>query len=310
MKAPHEMSATEFRVTGRRLARICENLARSITKAREQLDPVVFDYPPVRGVIEALSKTNGVLERFNKNIRTNNARDREALQGGTAQPGAGGSKTGMVDVASVFQEAVQAHTGQMPIVDIDASPDEPASLASLGAITPGGHRNDQIAEFPPGMFRLADILQLVAAHQKSGVVRVKLEKETIEIHLSEGDLTAAQSIDGPVEVRIGQLLVNKGLITQDQLKIVLAANKKSEAKIGQLLREWINLGDEAVSEALRDQLKLLFQRALEHPEANVSFVPAALVENHRDSDTARLNVMGMLLESLAESEGPPEDGLN
>lgn len=302
MKAPQEMSSLEQRLTGRRIARVCEGLSRNIVKAREQLDPVVFDLPAVRGVITTLSKTTDVLDRFAQNTRANDPTK------SSHEPGAAdakrGTKSGLLNVASVFEEAVATHTGQIPVVNVD-SPDGDAQGIRAVAPPPGGAHTDRVAEFPPGMFRLADILQLLAAHEKSGVLRVEFEAEKIEILISEGDLTAAQSIDGPEELRLGHILVGQGLVTPDQLKIVLAANKKNDTKLGQLLREWINLSDEQISEALRDQLKLVFQRALAHPEARVTFIPATKLDEHRSSSTARLNVMSILLESLAESEGPP-----
>ncbi|MEZ6197651.1 MAG: DUF4388 domain-containing protein [Planctomycetota bacterium] len=282
MNKPGQIDSFEAHATARRLARSCTGLKRMVQRSRGELDPHVFDYPALRNVTGEITRLVDSIDKFCEHVDAEADVMRGGVRGSRPRP----TRTSVLDVAGIFDEVANAEAPAAP----DAAEDCDCPT-------------DGIVRFPPGMFRLTDILQLLAAHQKTGSIRVECPNEVIDIHLQDGDITAAHSVDGPERTRLGEVLVERGVITRDQLKIILAASQKSERKIGALLREWVNISEADVAAALHDQIKVLFQRALSSPDACIVFRPATSVTEN-EYDTARLNVMSILLESIADAEGP------
>ncbi|TSA12247.1 MAG: MSHA biogenesis protein MshE, partial [Betaproteobacteria bacterium] len=73
----------------------------------------------------------------------------------------------------------------------------------------------------------------------------------------------------PEKVRIGNLLVQEKLISQEQLELALEQQKRSGRKLGRVLIESGFASEEAISEALATQLKIPYLN-LKHYNINVS----------------------------------------
>ena len=60
----------------------------------------------------------------------------------------------------------------------------------------------------------------------------------------------------PEKVRLGELLVQQKLISQDQLKFALEQQKRSGRKLGRVLVDNAFVTEENISEALAKQLRI------------------------------------------------------
>lgn len=74
-------------------------------------------------------------------------------------------------------------------------------------------------------FPIIDIIQLLNGARKSGVLRLSCEKGESQLVFHEGDLVSANFLNN--RVRIGQVLVSAGAITDEQLAQALDIQKNS-----------------------------------------------------------------------------------
>src|SRR5512137_2388586 len=68
-------------------------------------------------------------------------------------------------------------------------------------------------------FPIIDIIQLLHGTRKSGILRLSSEKGESQLVFHDGDLVSANYLNN--RVRIGQVLVSSGAITEDQLAMAL-----------------------------------------------------------------------------------------
>ncbi len=102
-------------------------------------------------------------------------------------------------------------------------------------------------------FFLSSILQLLQNDKKTGILLVKNAADEAQLILQEGEIIYAMS--NHKEARLGNIVLNKGIITRDQLEICLNEGKQKKQALGKILVEkgLINL----------DQLKRLIQIQVE-----------------------------------------------
>ena len=62
----------------------------------------------------------------------------------------------------------------------------------------------------------------------------------------------------PEKIRLGDLLIQRGLLTDDQLKFALDEQKRSGRKLGRIFTESGFVTEEAISQALAGQLQAIF----------------------------------------------------
>lgn len=79
-------------------------------------------------------------------------------------------------------------------------------------------------------FSAIDIIQLLNTTKKTGILKIKGTKGESQIVFSEGDFVSAMHLDG--KLRIGQVLVNRGAITEEQLEkgLLIQKNAGNERK--------------------------------------------------------------------------------
>jgi len=84
-------------------------------------------------------------------------------------------------------------------------------------------------------FGLADILQLIYFQKKTGILEIEGPVDTIKIYFHEGNIVAARSAKRPEENRIGNILVKKGILKEEELKALLQKQAQTGTRLGSLL---------------------------------------------------------------------------
>lgn len=103
-------------------------------------------------------------------------------------------------------------------------------------------------------FGLAEILQLISMQKKSGVVSISHENESTTLHFDNGQLVFATSICGGETQRLGEILVDSGKLTENNLNETLLLQEKVKDKIGNLFVSSGLVSTDDVKEALQQQL--------------------------------------------------------
>ncbi|GAB4370544.1 MAG: hypothetical protein Kow0062_05340 [Acidobacteriota bacterium] len=103
-----------------------------------------------------------------------------------------------------------------------------------------------------GDFALTDILQLIGLQRKSGLLVLEREGERVTIGFDAGRVVSADSTARPFDLRVGQLLVRSGKLTEKRLQEALSIQKKTLQQLGHVLLRngWID------KDTLRAQLVL------------------------------------------------------
>ena len=103
-------------------------------------------------------------------------------------------------------------------------------------------------------FGLAEILQLISMQKKSGVVSISHGRESTTLHFDNGQLVFATSINGGETKRLGEILVNSGKLTEDNVSESLRIQEMTKERIGNLFVSSGHVSTDEVKEALQQQL--------------------------------------------------------
>jgi len=100
---------------------------------------------------------------------------------------------------------------------------------------------------------------------------------------AERPLESPRPSYAPRRIRLGQILVEAGLITQAQLRQALDEQRKTGERIGQVVRNMGLASPEGIAAALAQQLDIEFIRLdkLTHDEAVLLHVPEALARKYQ-----------------------------
>lgn len=264
---------TDQRTEILKLIRHADGLLALLLDAEREMEKSVWELPGVRRTLADVARLRRTLEEFKKESRTRMQLSRRD------------SGTGVMAIQDAFHSAMRDFIEN----DKDQLLDDEGAQSSQLEIG-----------FPPGLFTLADVLQLLGASGKSGQLRVESSNETIQLHLYEGCLTHALSVGGPEEDRLGAILVQRGVLDADELTELLEASRKSNLKLGRLIRDQKRIPAQAVVDAIHEQLTRLFRRAFHERNARMTF----RLERVYAPETPGLDVVGMILKQVVDSEGP------
>jgi len=140
-----------------------------------------------------------------------------------------------------------------------------------------------------------DLLAMLQAQGKTGVLTITHTVETINLHFDRGELVHAYSEHPPEGMRLGEILLKQGAITQKKLNSVLFDQfSAAKRQIGDVLRECEMVTDEELEQALTQQVQELFHRLFRLADAVFRFSPGL---PPAPENRARRNVVQLLLES-------------
>jgi uncharacterized protein DUF4388 len=84
-------------------------------------------------------------------------------------------------------------------------------------------------------FGIADILQLIAQQQKTGVLHLRSKDQEVKVGFVDGAIVSAESATKKKRDLFGHILVQAELITESQLEMALETQKRSLQRLGDCL---------------------------------------------------------------------------
>ncbi len=109
---------------------------------------------------------------------------------------------------------------------------------------------------------LPDLIGFLASCKKVGVLWVYSPEETFLIEIKNGSLIHATSDRTPSGLRIGEILVQQGVLSQDELEDFVAGSEGSMGMLGNALVEGGIITKENLDGALDYQVRQIFQRLM------------------------------------------------
>ena len=216
-------------------------------------------------------------------------------QGGPANPrrGGGGGVLGLAQMA--FGENAWGSTAEL--TDYKAPEDSPPSkdhkLAMRG-----------MAQF----LAVTDLITFLCSMQKTGVVLIDCIDERFTVELDQGFIVHAHSDGAPDGERLGDVLVEEGIVGQEELDALLAEGMRGRlgGRLGARLLERQMATHEELQSALEIQIRRLFQRLFTAAASDYVFWEGPCVWGE---ESMRLNATMLLLDGArAIDESNHEEG--
>jgi hypothetical protein len=156
-------------------------------------------------------------------------------------------------------------------------------------------------------FGLADILQLIFFQRKTGVLTLEGRLDKIRLLFIEGNVTGAESKRRAEANRLGKVLVIKGVLSEKDLQSVLNEQKSSNIKLGNILIQKELVTREAIEEIVIGQIKETVVQIFGWKEGTYEFTPQAIPVDKDipvSIDTQHLLMEGLrIVDELATVEG-------
>ncbi|MBZ4672063.1 DUF4388 domain-containing protein [Deferribacterales bacterium Es71-Z0220] len=145
-------------------------------------------------------------------------------------------------------------------------------------------------------FSLLDVIQLICQSSKTGILEVESEDFAAKVFIREGKLVDIKANTNNFDFKIGNYLVSRGAITEGDLQIYLEKQKKMPIRLGQILIEEGILTKEQLKQIHTDHLKSNFEKILAIEKGRYEFVPT--VVEYNDSDITPISIDSILLDAL------------
>jgi len=207
--------------------------------------------------------------------------------------------------AAQMIQATMGQLGPVPPTDQDLSPfafgssawSHKSPLAEFKApqdSSPGPHHKLALRGSAT-LVALPDLLTFLCSIKKTGVLLVDAIDERFAVELREGDIVHAHSDCAPAGERLGDVLVEQGVITQVDLDALLAGRSKTrgEDRLGTRLIERGYGSTEQLLAALEVQIRRLFHRLFTTVATELVFWEGPCVWGE---DGMRLNATKLLLD--------------
>ncbi|MCP4716635.1 MAG: DUF4388 domain-containing protein [Deltaproteobacteria bacterium] len=148
-------------------------------------------------------------------------------------------------------------------------------------------------------FGVADILQLIAQQQKSGVLHIDRNGTMAEVTFAGGRIVETRITDRKVREPLGEILLRAKQISPDALQSALAKQNDTYEALGQILLKSGVVGKEVLEKALMFQIYETFYDILQWRSGSYSFVPESVTVEHDLSfipalETVLLDVFRMI----------------
>lgn len=185
--------------------------------------------------------------------------------------------------------------------------DSTPSQAPVAASDPAARVKGAAAGFHGDTRSLAlpELIGCLSLQRKDGVLTVTGANETISVWFAKGDLVHAISNNNPSGSRLGEILVQQGVLSADELNAYLSLLTGTGARLGDMLRREKIVTFEQVRTAIEVQIRTIFYRLYEMADARYCFyegLPDDLDEQ------IRLDATHLLLESARRLDEEREFG--
>jgi hypothetical protein len=126
------------------------------------------------------------------------------------------------------------------------------------------------------VFGLADILQLIHFQRKSGVLTLEGEKDRVKLFFLEGNIVGAISKRRQEDVRLGKVLLKRGILKDEDLQIALEEQRKTGKKLGSILVKRGVVDKEHIKEVLTGQITETVLQIFGWEKGTYEFTPQAI----------------------------------
>lgn len=122
-------------------------------------------------------------------------------------------------------------------------------------------------------FGLPDILQLIYYQKKTGVLRLDVKQDSVNLLFNEGNIIGAESAKSPEAQRLGRIILKKGLMDEKLLKEALDAQKQSGLRLGSQLVKLGYVKADQLRDIIEAQMKDLVIQTFSWKEGKYEFKP-------------------------------------
>ncbi len=121
------------------------------------------------------------------------------------------------------------------------------------------------------LFKLPEILQMVAQQRKTGILTIQGQQDIIAISFLNGQIVAADALNQSVEEGLAQILVGEGLMTADDFARAAAEYHASGLRLLDFLVDRLYVGRSDLLRALRIQTSRLLEQLLRWDKGEFKF---------------------------------------
>ena len=173
-----------------------------------------------------------------------------------------------------------------------------------------GERSRMAIEGNLEVFQLPEILQMIAAQRKTGILTVQGESDIVAVSFKDGQVVAADALNQTVEEGLGQVLASQGLVNPRDFAAVSAEHEAGGRRLLDLLLEHGHVHRAQLLDALRLQTYRLLLQLLRWEQGDFKFYSGEEVA-FEDGFYA-ISVEELLMRSLSDlgddgNQGPPPD---
>ncbi len=121
------------------------------------------------------------------------------------------------------------------------------------------------------VFRLPDILQMIAQQQKTGILTVQGEQDILAVSFLRGEIVAADALNQNFEEGLGEVLASQGVVRPEDFARVSEGHKSSGQRLADYLVDRGILSRHQLLGALRQQTYRLLLQVLRWSEGEFKF---------------------------------------
>lgn len=156
---------------------------------------------------------------------------------------------------------------------------------------PPSSRHAQVLRGSECIFQAPDLISFLGVQQKTGVLEIRTKSATFLLELDHGQVAHVQCNQNEKGERLGDILVDTGVIGRAQLEEAYKRNPRG--RLGELLLGGGLVSEQQLFDALQRQIHLLFQRLTNEPMERFVFWQGPLI---LAQERLRLNATALLLE--------------
>jgi len=145
-------------------------------------------------------------------------------------------------------------------------------------------------------FSLIDVIQLISQSSKSGILIITLDNMTVKIYFKDGKLVDVKGEGEEFSFKIGNYLVSKGVITEEELKMYLEKQKKVPIRIGQILVDEGKITNEELKRFYREHIKEKFSKILSLESGKYEFIQT--IVDYNPDEIEPISIDTILLDLL------------
>jgi Domain of unknown function (DUF4388) len=155
------------------------------------------------------------------------------------------------------------------------------------------------------LFKLPEILQIVAQQDKTGILTVQGENDIVAVSFLGGRIVAADSLNQAGDEALAQILLREGLLTDDQLQEIRTEQARTGGSLPSIAVEKAFLERQQILEALRLQYCELLELLLAWTTGDFKFY--ANDEVSYEDGLRPIDVQTLLLRSSVTFDAPMEE---